>query len=113
MSSSPLAIATRAPVLMAIVAAELCAGPWAGASCPSWARPEAIRLFSDPNFARLTAHFAASPAQFRWLYDFQIGGFIEHEGIYSYPDPAFAQPGFSRTARFRCGACQDAHLEGV
>ena len=23
--------------------------------------PEAIRLFSDPNFARLTAHFAASP----------------------------------------------------
>jgi pimeloyl-ACP methyl ester carboxylesterase len=38
--------------------------------------PEAIRLFSDPAFARLTAHFATSPAQFRWLYDFQVGGFI-------------------------------------
>jgi haloalkane dehalogenase len=43
--------------------------------------PEAIRLFSDPNFARLTAHFAASPAQFRWLYDFQVGGFIEHDDV--------------------------------
>lgn len=39
--------------------------------------PEAIRLFSDPAFERLTQHFAASPEQFRWLYDFQVGGFIE------------------------------------
>jgi pimeloyl-ACP methyl ester carboxylesterase len=39
--------------------------------------PEAIRLFSDPHFARLTAHFAASPDQFRWLYEFQVGGFIQ------------------------------------
>ena len=39
--------------------------------------PEAIRLFSDPHFARLTAHFAASPEQFRWLYEFQVGGFIQ------------------------------------
>jgi pimeloyl-ACP methyl ester carboxylesterase len=38
--------------------------------------PEAIRLFSDPNYARLTEHFAASPREFRWLYDFQVGGFI-------------------------------------
>jgi hypothetical protein len=37
---------------------------------------EAIRLFWDPHFARLTAHFAASPEQFRWLYEFQVGGFI-------------------------------------
>lgn len=43
--------------------------------------PEAIRLFSDPNFARLTAHFAASPAEFRWLYDFQVGGFIEGDDV--------------------------------
>ena len=39
--------------------------------------PEAIRLFSDPAFQRLTDHFAESPQQFRWLYDFQVGGFIE------------------------------------
>ena len=39
--------------------------------------PEAIRLFSDPAYARLTRHFAESPEQFRWLYDFQVGGFIE------------------------------------
>jgi haloalkane dehalogenase len=39
--------------------------------------PEAIRLFSDPAFERLTQHFADSPEQFRWLYDFQVGGFIE------------------------------------
>jgi haloalkane dehalogenase len=39
--------------------------------------PEVIRLFSDPNFARLTAHFAASLEQFRWLYEFQVGGFIQ------------------------------------
>jgi haloalkane dehalogenase len=38
--------------------------------------PEAIRLFSDPNYARLTEHFAESPREFRWLYDFQVGGFI-------------------------------------
>jgi pimeloyl-ACP methyl ester carboxylesterase len=38
--------------------------------------PEAIRLFSDPAFERLTAHFAKSPEPFRWLYDFQVGGFI-------------------------------------
>jgi haloalkane dehalogenase len=43
--------------------------------------PEAIRLFSDPNFVRLTAHFAASLAQFRWLYDFQVGGFIEDDEV--------------------------------
>jgi haloalkane dehalogenase len=43
--------------------------------------PEAIRLFSDPNFARLTAHFAESLAQFRWLYDFQVGGFIEDDDV--------------------------------
>ena len=39
--------------------------------------PEAIRLFSDPAFDRLTQHFAESPEEFRWLYDFQVGGFIE------------------------------------
>src|SRR5262249_25985185 len=38
--------------------------------------PEAIRLFSDPNYAGLTDHFATSPREFRWLYDFQVGGFI-------------------------------------
>jgi pimeloyl-ACP methyl ester carboxylesterase len=38
--------------------------------------PEAIRLFSDPKYARLTEHFAQSPREFRWLYDFQVGGFI-------------------------------------
>jgi pimeloyl-ACP methyl ester carboxylesterase len=43
--------------------------------------PEAIRLFSDPAFARLTQHFADSPEQFRWLYDFQVGGFIETPAI--------------------------------
>jgi haloalkane dehalogenase len=43
--------------------------------------PEAIRLFSDPDFARLTAHFAASLAQFRWLYDFQVGGFIQDDEV--------------------------------
>jgi len=43
--------------------------------------PEAIRLFSDPNFVRLTAHFAASPDQFRWLYDFQVGGFIQDANV--------------------------------
>jgi pimeloyl-ACP methyl ester carboxylesterase len=39
--------------------------------------PEAIRLFSDPAFERLTQHFADSPNEFRWLYDFQVGGFIQ------------------------------------
>lgn len=43
--------------------------------------PEAIRLFSDSDFARLTAHFAASLAQFRWLYDFQVGGFIQDDDL--------------------------------
>jgi haloalkane dehalogenase len=43
--------------------------------------PEAIRLFSDPSFARLTAHFAASLPQFRWLYDFQVGGFIQDDDV--------------------------------
>lgn len=43
--------------------------------------PEAIRLFSDPHFARLTAHFAASPDQFRWLYEFQVGGFIQDPDV--------------------------------
>jgi pimeloyl-ACP methyl ester carboxylesterase len=38
--------------------------------------PEAIRLFSDPAYARLTAHFAESPSVFRWLYEWQVGGFI-------------------------------------
>ncbi len=43
--------------------------------------PEAIRLFSDPNYARLTEHFAESPREFRWLYDFQVGGFIRHKSV--------------------------------
>lgn len=43
--------------------------------------PEAIRLFSDPNFQRLTDHFAASPREFRWLYDFQVGGFIHTDSV--------------------------------
>jgi pimeloyl-ACP methyl ester carboxylesterase len=43
--------------------------------------PEAIRLFSDPAYARLTAHFARSPKQFRWLYDFQVGGFIRSDEV--------------------------------
>jgi len=43
--------------------------------------PEAIRLFSDPKFARLTAHLAASLPQFRWLYDFQVGGFIQDDQV--------------------------------
>ena len=38
--------------------------------------PEAIRLFSDPAYKRLTDHFRDSPHEFRWLYDFQVGGFI-------------------------------------
>jgi pimeloyl-ACP methyl ester carboxylesterase len=43
--------------------------------------PEAIRLFSTPEFQRLTEHFANSPREFRWLYDFQVGGFIENAGV--------------------------------
>jgi len=43
--------------------------------------PEAIRLFSDPAFARLTEHFAESPEQFRWLYDWQVGGFIQSDEV--------------------------------
>ncbi len=43
--------------------------------------PEAIRLFSDPEFARLTAHFRDSPREFRWLYDFQVGGFIRNDAV--------------------------------
>lgn len=43
--------------------------------------PEAIRLFSDPAFKRLTEHFRASPREFRWLYDFQVGGFIADEKV--------------------------------
>jgi haloalkane dehalogenase len=43
--------------------------------------PEAIRLFSDPNFQRLTDHFAKSPREFRWLYDFQVGGFIRNDDV--------------------------------
>ena len=43
--------------------------------------PEAIRLFSDPNFQRLTDHFAKSPREFRWLYDFQVGGFIRNDSV--------------------------------
>lgn len=43
--------------------------------------PEAIRLFSDPNFQRLTDHFARSPREFRWLYDFQVGGFIRTDSV--------------------------------
>ena len=43
--------------------------------------PEAIRLFSDPAFSRLTAHFADSPREFRWLYDFQVGGFIRSDEV--------------------------------
>jgi haloalkane dehalogenase len=43
--------------------------------------PEAIRLFSDPAFARLTEHFRDSPREFRWLYDFQVGGFIRNDAV--------------------------------
>jgi pimeloyl-ACP methyl ester carboxylesterase len=43
--------------------------------------PEAIRLFSDPDFARLTEHFADSPDEFRWLYDWQVGDFIESDEV--------------------------------
>jgi haloalkane dehalogenase len=43
--------------------------------------PEAIRLFSDPNFQRLIDHFAKSPREFRWLFDFQVGGFIRNEDV--------------------------------
>jgi pimeloyl-ACP methyl ester carboxylesterase len=43
--------------------------------------PEAIRLFSDPNYARLTDHFAESPREFRWLYEFQVGGFILNKDV--------------------------------
>lgn len=43
--------------------------------------PEAIRLFSDPAFERLTRHFAESPEQFRWLYEFQVGGFIQSPDV--------------------------------
>jgi haloalkane dehalogenase len=43
--------------------------------------PEAIRLFSDPAFTRLTAHFADSPREFRWLYEFQVGGFIRNDSV--------------------------------
>src|SRR6266511_5650131 len=43
--------------------------------------PEAIRLFSDPAFKRLTEHFRTSPREFRWLYDFQVGGFIANNKV--------------------------------
>jgi pimeloyl-ACP methyl ester carboxylesterase len=43
--------------------------------------PEAIRLFSTPEFQRLTDHFAKSPREFRWLYDFQVGGFIRNPEV--------------------------------
>jgi len=44
--------------------------------------PEAIRLFSDTNYARLTAYFAKSPREFRCcLYDFQVGGFILNSDV--------------------------------
>lgn len=43
--------------------------------------PEAIRLFSTPEFQRLTDHFAKSPREFRWLYDFQVGGFIRNAEV--------------------------------
>ena len=43
--------------------------------------PEAIRLFSDPAFERLTEHFRDSPREFRWLYDFQVGGFIADANV--------------------------------
>jgi pimeloyl-ACP methyl ester carboxylesterase len=43
--------------------------------------PEAIRLFSSPEFQRLTDHFAKSPREFRWLYDFQVGGFIRNSEV--------------------------------
>jgi haloalkane dehalogenase len=43
--------------------------------------PEAIRLFSDPAFAALTEHFAESPREFRWLYDWQVGGFIQNPDV--------------------------------
>jgi haloalkane dehalogenase len=43
--------------------------------------PEAIRLFSTPEFQRLTDHFAKSPREFRWLYDFQVGGFIRNDEV--------------------------------
>ena len=58
----------------AVVALNTFYGP-AGDAVPT--PPEAIRLFSDPDFARLTAHFAESPEAFRWLFDFQVGGFIQ------------------------------------
>jgi haloalkane dehalogenase len=51
--------------------------------------PEAIRLFSDPAFRRLTTHFANSPAEFRWLYDFQVGGFIETPEVREQYVPLF------------------------
>jgi haloalkane dehalogenase len=43
--------------------------------------PEAIRLFSDPNFARLTARFGASREHFRWLVGWQVGGFIQDADV--------------------------------
>ena len=61
----------------AIVALNTFYGPAGPAGDVVPTPPEAIRLFSDPDFARLTGHFAASPAAFRWLYDFQVGGFIQ------------------------------------
>ena len=68
--------------------------------------PEAIRLFSDPNFARLSAHFAESPEQFRWLYDFQVGGFIQDDQVRHSSSPSCSAS--SRTSRARsarsCGS---------
>ncbi len=43
--------------------------------------PEAIRLFSDPAFRRLTEAFANSPREFRWLYEWQVGGFIRDDEV--------------------------------
>jgi haloalkane dehalogenase len=43
--------------------------------------PEAIRLFSDPAFRRLTEALASSPRQFRWLYEWQVGGFIRDDEV--------------------------------
>lgn len=38
--------------------------------------PEFIRLFSDPAFTEMTAQFADSPDEFRWLFENQVGALI-------------------------------------
>jgi pimeloyl-ACP methyl ester carboxylesterase len=53
--------------------------------------PEAIRLFSDPAYARLSRHIARHPNVFRWLYEFQVGRFIHNDVVRTHFVPLLYQ----------------------